>query len=137
MSDDPLIKRLSELKPDGSGLDRDALLFAAGRASARTNRRWLAAAGVLAATQAITLAVVLWPRPLVPLADPIKNDPPIVATDPPAPAPTEPEDAPSPWALRNAIIAAEGKMPSPDAVDLVPSQPPLSVFGPPPADLVN
>ena len=44
---EPLAERLSRFTPDGSGLDRDALLFAAGRASARPNRRWVALAAAL------------------------------------------------------------------------------------------
>ena len=53
-------ERLSRFTPDGTGLDRDALLFAAGRASARPNRGWMAVAGALAASNAVMLAL-LWP----------------------------------------------------------------------------
>ena len=44
------LERLSRFKPDAGGLDRDALLFATGRASARPNRGWVALAALLAAT---------------------------------------------------------------------------------------
>ena len=60
-----LAELLSRFTPDGSALDRDALLFAAGRASVRPGRRWPAVAGALAACQVLTL-VLLWPRPAPP-----------------------------------------------------------------------
>ena len=49
---EPLAERLSRFTPDGAGLDRDSLLFAAGRASARPSRRWQALAAALAASRA-------------------------------------------------------------------------------------
>jgi hypothetical protein len=140
MSDDPLIKRLSQLTPDGSGLDRDALLFAAGRASARLNRRWPALAGALAVPQMVILGVFLWPRAVMdaPVPDPIKVIPAIVAIEPTIPPePAEPSEAPGLWALRERIIAADGKLPLPTPIDLAPSEPPLHIFGPLPAELVN
>ncbi len=60
---DPLVKRLRGFSPDHAALDRDALLFAAGRAAARPSRRWQALAGALAACQLISLTL-LWPRAL-------------------------------------------------------------------------
>lgn len=138
MSDDPLIQRLSQLTPDANGLDRDTLLFAAGRASARPDRRWPALAGALALSQVVILVVVLWPRPAVPVLDPIKTDPPIVAIEPPLPpVPAEAYEPPGLWALREEIIAADGKLPLPTPIDLAPSKPPLHIFGPLPAELVN
>jgi hypothetical protein len=56
---EPLSERLSQFTPDGSTLDRDALLFAAGRASARPNRGWMVAVGALTACQMITLVLLL------------------------------------------------------------------------------
>src|SRR5260370_244631 len=61
------LERLSRFTPDGSGLDRDALLFAAGRASVRPHRGWIVAAGALAACQVLTLAL-LWPRHAPPIS---------------------------------------------------------------------
>jgi hypothetical protein len=58
------IQQLSSFTPNGSGLDRDGLLFAAGRASAGPQRRWLVLCGVLAVSQLFTVAL-LWPRPSV------------------------------------------------------------------------
>ncbi|HEX3146857.1 MAG TPA: hypothetical protein VHR66_02075 [Gemmataceae bacterium] len=53
--------RLNRFTPNAGGLDRDALLFAAGQQAARGSWVWKAIAGVLAATQVVTLWV-LWPR---------------------------------------------------------------------------
>jgi hypothetical protein len=64
---EPIIERLSQFTPDGSSLDRDALLFAAGRASVRPSRGWMAMAGLLAASQVMTLAL-FWLRPAPPAA---------------------------------------------------------------------
>ena len=57
---EPFLERLSRFTPDAGRLDRDALLFAAGRNSARPNRGWMTMAGLLAGTQALSL-VLLWP----------------------------------------------------------------------------
>ena len=62
---EPFLERLSRFTPDAGGLDRDALLFAAGRGSARPNRGWMTLATLLASTQALSL-VLLWPRPTPP-----------------------------------------------------------------------
>ena len=62
---EPSLERLSRFTPDAGGLDRDALLFAAGRSSARPNRGWMALASLLTGTQALSL-VLLWPRPTLP-----------------------------------------------------------------------
>src|SRR3569623_582841 len=58
---EPLVERLSRFTPDAGGLDRDALLFAAGRRSARPNRGWKCLSAVLAGTQLLALAL-LWPH---------------------------------------------------------------------------
>jgi len=57
---DPVTDRLTRFTPNASGLDRDALLFAAGRRSARGSRLWPVAAALLAISQVVTL-VALWP----------------------------------------------------------------------------
>jgi hypothetical protein len=86
---DSLEERLSRFTPDPAGLERDRLLFAAGRASVRPGRRWVAVAGALAASQLLTL-VFLWPRsgpPDIshgPLAGPTVA---ALPTQPPAPLP--------------------------------------------------
>lgn len=55
---EPVIEQLGMLKPSNAGLDRDAMLYAAGRASARPRRIWPTLAGVLAITQCLMLFVI-------------------------------------------------------------------------------
>ena len=62
---EPFLERMSRFTPDAGGLDRDALLFAAGRSSACPNRRWIALSSLLGGAQALTL-VLLWPPPAPP-----------------------------------------------------------------------
>src|SRR5438034_2260927 len=56
---DPLLGKLAQFTPRSSSLDRDALLFAAGKASARKGRGWRFATMALAVSQALTLSVWL------------------------------------------------------------------------------
>lgn len=57
---EPILKVLGQFTPDQGKLDRDALLFAAGKASAKPNRPWINLVGVLLVSQILTL-VLLWP----------------------------------------------------------------------------
>ncbi len=117
---EPIGKRLSRFTPDAGGLDRDALLFAAGRASARPSRRWKAVAGALAASQLLTLAL-LWPH--TPQAAGPAPAPPQVAVQPSPPPPAAPDS----WAV-NWLRAPDGP-PPPAAADFVPDDPPLRASG--------
>src|SRR5437870_974192 len=101
-----LPERLSRFTPDAAGLDRDGLLFAAGRASARPNRRWLAMCGALAACQALTLGVWCWPRTEIPPAS--VPAVPLLANHVPPPV----MEALALWQLREQAIASEGNLPS-------------------------
>jgi hypothetical protein len=59
---DPLLGKLARFQPSAAGIDRDGMLFAAGRASARA-RRWKLLTGLLAVSQAATVcAWFLVPR---------------------------------------------------------------------------
>jgi hypothetical protein len=121
---EPLPERLSRFTPDATGLDRDALLFAAGRASAPPHRGWAVLAGVLAASQVLTLAL-LWSRP-APRAS-------IVATEPPPSRVLELPEAPhlaDPSEVgvltRRLGKAGSDDLPPAGYVDgLVPADPPL------------
>jgi hypothetical protein len=140
MSDDPLTRRLSQFKPDAGVLDRDTLLFAAGRASVRPNRVWPALAGVLAVSQMVILGFFLWPRPTETVPDPIKHTAPTVAVEPTPPVivePSWPDPTPSLWALREQIIASDGKLPMPEPIDLAPSNAAPQRVGPLSAQLLN
>jgi hypothetical protein len=121
-----LTERLSRFTPDGGALDRDAVLFAAGRASARPSRRWVALAGGLAASQLLTL-VLLWPRPVVPDVAPVAESPPTIA-----PAPSEEPDPQPPagslasWALWQQDAGGQIDLPPLRPVaNLRPDAPPL------------
>ena len=63
---EPFLERLSRFTPDAGRLDRDALLFAAGRGSVRPNRGWITLATLLASTQLLSLVLLVaaaLPRP--------------------------------------------------------------------------
>jgi hypothetical protein len=58
LSRDPLVQKLSRFTPASSTVDRDAMLFAAGKASRSGAGKWKVVASVLALTQ--TALLVLW-----------------------------------------------------------------------------
>jgi hypothetical protein len=131
---DPLAERLRRFSPDRAGLDRDALLFAAGRAAARPNRRWQALTALLAACQLISLSL-LWPRSLPPALpmgaqvaeDPITGAPRFMETDSPV----------QPKVLRAGMLTDGADLRPPISIGpLVPDEPPLRVF-PMPAKFWN
>jgi hypothetical protein len=124
---DPLAERLRRFSPDRSGLDRDALLFAAGRAAARPNRRWQALTAMLAACQLISLSL-LWPRSL-PTALPISGAP--VAEDSIIGSPRfVGTDFPDEPGVLRAGMLTDGADVRPPILKgpLVPDEPPLRVF---------
>lgn len=103
---------MSQFTPDGSGIDRDALLFAAGRVSARANRVWIGLTVILALSQTLTLWW-LWPRP-VPV---------------PVPAvPSAPEVIPDESPAYLHVLGRKHLPPQPPCEDLVPDAPPLPAF---------
>jgi hypothetical protein len=136
---EPILERMSRFTPDAGRLDRDALLFAAGRGSARPNRGWMTLAALLASTQVLSL-VLLWPGASLPDGRPGVA----VAVAPlPSPPPTlearAPEDLASPgaWSARQRLLKpTAGDLPD-DTLTLIDSGPPLRVLGPLPASLLN
>ena len=56
---DPLLQKLARFTPASTNIDRDAMLFAAGRAAGSTNRGWKLLAAGLAMSQAGMLVVWL------------------------------------------------------------------------------
>jgi hypothetical protein len=124
MSDDQVISRLSRFTPS-FGLDRDALLFAAGRASAPASRRWRALAGILAVSQLVVLAMLLWPRPLPPSSGPGPALPQAVVVEQ-APLPPSPFQL---WNLRELALETDGNLPPSPSIDWPASaEPPLRVL---------
>jgi hypothetical protein len=136
---DPLIERLGRFTPEAAGLDRNAVLFAAGRASARPNRRWQALAGGLAACQLISVAL-LWPRGAAPANAPsARSETSLTAM--PLPEKPRGSDSAAPsqlWVLRARMASEGGSDLRPPVVHgrLIPDEPPLRAF-PLPEKLLN
>lgn len=122
LTPDPLPETLARFTP--AGIDRDALLFRAGQAAARPPRGWKIAAGVLAVSQAVTLALLIARTP-TPVADVTSRfaapAPPPLGTEPGAEPAPAPHPAPAPW--REPPAAAE-----PDESD-APPPPPVALKG--------
>jgi hypothetical protein len=134
---EPFLERLSRFTPDAGGLDRDALLFAAGRGSVRPNRGWITLATLLASTQVLSL-VLLWPHPTPPASRlTVAN-----ATVPMPSAAFEPRTSealtsPGAWSARHNLLESETDNLPGDTVTLIDSGPPLKVLGPLPPSLLN
>jgi hypothetical protein len=131
---EPLSERLSRLTPDGSGLDRDGLLFEAGRLAARPNRWWQALAATLAVAQVLTL-VLLWPRAAPPPSGPVVLPTPATPVEPPyAPAPQDSELL----MLNQRLLdgKTDSLLPPVSIERLAPNEPPLHVFTAP-SSLMN
>jgi hypothetical protein len=130
---EPILERLSRFTPDAGGLERDALLFAAGRASVRPNRGWMTLASLLAGTQALSLAL-LWPHSSPPVGKPT-----VSIADVPAPsaAPGPPasgaSDDPGLWSARHGLLRPEAVDRPAGDVTFIESEPPLRAFPPPPS----
>lgn len=113
--------RLARFTPSAGGLDRDALLFAAGRRSARASRLWPLATALLVVSQAATL-VALWPREqatpvIVPTAAPARP------TSEFALPPVSPE--PDLWSAGSRFEVVQGSVPV-GAAEFVSAGPPLT-----------
>jgi len=131
------LERLSRFTPNAGGLDRDALLFAAGRSSARPNRGWMTLASLLAGTQVLSL-VLLWPHPTPPAASFSVR----VATVPEPPATFDPRTSeawanPGLWTARHSLLESETEDRSVGDVTFIDSGPPLRAFGALPPSLRN
>jgi hypothetical protein len=127
---EPFLERLSRFTPDAGSVDRDALLFATGRASARPNRGWMVLAAALAAMQAVSL-VALWPHPAptgagAPMQ--IANAPPMVAP------PSVLHNSEQLSARLNLELEPQER---PDTGTFVDSGPPLRAYGSPPSSILN
>jgi len=121
---EPLAEHLSRFTPDGSGLDRDGLLFAAGRASVRPRRRWPILAGLLTLSQTLTL-FFLWPH--TPTPEPNRMIETSRAADP-LDVPLAAAGDPEPSSLRHLTGELDAPQPPSDK-PMVPPDPPLHAFG--------
>jgi hypothetical protein len=130
---EPFLERLSRFTPDAGSVDRDALLFATGRASARPNRGWITLAAVLAGTQALSLAL-LWPH-----ATPPGAHSPVQIANAPSVAPGPPASG----ILANpGLLAARHSLESdredqPETGTFIDGGPPLRAYGSLPPSILN
>lgn len=113
---DPLTRTLSRFTPEG-GVDRDTLMYQAGRASVPSPVRWKALAAMLALGQALTLLALL-ARPDAPEAE-ASPDPTIV------PSPAMPAGG---WMARHGLPEAYELPPLGRETNLVADNPPLRVY---------
>ncbi len=136
---EPFLERLSRFTPNAGGLDRDALLFAAGRGSARPNRGWITLAALLANTQILSL-VLLWTRPNLPEGQLTVAVAVAPVPSPPATGDSRASEAlasPGTWSRRHSLLEPlTDKLPD-RTVTLIDSGPPLKVLGPLPTSLLN
>jgi hypothetical protein len=116
MSED-VTEKLGRFSP--KAVDRDAMLFEAGRASAKPSRFWKVATFGLLLSQSLTLGLWLWPR-----------SSPTLPTTPPKVSPTILDDTPPPPPDPYSILALSR---NPDTVSTGvtspgPSRTPLTAF---------
>ena len=132
---EPLAEHLSRFTPDATGLERDALLFAAGRASVPSNRTWQALAGALTLSQVLTL-VCLWPHTPPPAQS---SAPSVVELPATVLRRDETGHGPGPDGIWRAGMLSMGlDQPKPIGEEqMVPPSPPLRAFGTPPASILN
>jgi hypothetical protein len=108
-----LAQRLAALRPDPGPVNRDRLLFEAGRRSARSGRLWPAASVFLALTCA-ALTVRLWQ--MEPVVVTVLVPAPAGAVPTPPPPPSPPESLPAP--VEEVVRAPEEEAPEADGGDL-------------------
>jgi hypothetical protein len=114
-------ERLSQFTPDPGNLDRDQLIFEAGRRSVPPPRGWQTLAGLLCVAQVLTL-VFYWPRALPP-TEPAQGPPSLPTVIEPS---SPPSTRPDLWLLSNQL--REGTLPPPSDEPLAPDPPPLRVL---------
>ena len=133
---EPFLERLSRFTPDAGSLERDALLFAAGRGSARPNRMWVTLAAMLASTQVLSL-VLLWPQPM----SRIGGSSSFTATRPTPGSATEATTTEVPadrglWTVHQDLSESELEERPDSTVTLIDTEPPLRAFAPPPSSIL-
>jgi len=126
---DPLLQNLARFTPASAGIDRYAMLFAAGRASAPKAYGWKLAAAALALAQVVTLAV--WFAGSRSEATAQLALPPVVEQAPDVPdSPVSPALEPLPAASYGSLVRRwerDGLPPPAPVADPVPARPTLSI----------
>jgi hypothetical protein len=132
----PFTQSLANVPPHPGQLDRDALLFAAGRASVRRGAWWAATTAALAALSTV-LAVVLVARPpTVVEVERIVHVPTPAPHDAPPPDSAGPRDEPTSTVPSPALVWGSGlrQRVLGDGVGELPQAPWASQSSPPSAD---
>jgi hypothetical protein len=124
---EPFLERLNRFSPDAGRLNRDELLFAAGRSSARPGRGWKMLASALAATQALSLVLLLPPARSLPtgltvIQATVPAEAPAVENGPVA------VDHRSVWLARRNLAELEPEKRPDGDLNLIESGPPLRAF---------
>lgn len=118
MTPDPVYDRLAQFTP-ASGLDPAAVLFAAGRASARTPRGWKLAVAGLVLTNLAAVGAIVFLRP-EPIAVPLPAPAPAGVPEP-AGAEEPPIESPTPGVLTRGTDLDD--WPRPTTFDFPPDYP--------------
>src|SRR5690242_6291813 len=117
---DPVTDQLARFTPSAPGLDRDALLFAAGRRAARGPWLWKVVTALLAVSQVVTL-VVLWPTSTAVV---VPGPSPAAVSPAAEPEPPPPSAAPDVWTAGTGPDVLQRSGPF-VPVQFAPSGPPL------------
>ncbi|HJZ56376.1 MAG TPA: hypothetical protein VKE74_15535 [Gemmataceae bacterium] len=133
LTPDPVFDRLARFTPDDSALDAAAILFRAGKASARTPRRWkLAVTGLLSTNIAVVGLLIFGKRTSEPTPAPEPVAVPLIVPVPvevssPAPSPG-PSGSPSLWSVGALMGTTDpDQLPKPEPViNLAPADTPLT-----------
>lgn len=125
LSRDPLVHKLARFTPTSAAIDRDAMLFAAGRASAPGPVKWKLLAGLFGLTQLVTIAFLVTTSGAGGFREHIDA----IATSPPSPQTSgEGEALPSLSYLDLMNHWRSGDLPRPEAIsDNTPPLPDLSI----------
>jgi hypothetical protein len=126
---DPVIGKLAKFTPDGSALDPAELLFAAGRASARTHWFWkVAVGGLLVANFVCVGFLVLRSQEAMPEAHIIPVAVPVVLQQQEVPAAPPVPSTDDPWSYRSLLSAGDPeRFPKPEPMtEPVPAVHPLT-----------
>jgi hypothetical protein len=131
------LDRLTRFTPDAGKLNRDELLFEAGRRSAPSNRAWKTAAFALAVTQCLSLVLLLpGSRSMHSVHSVVQNDGPASSSplDGLRPAPSAIDGS---WSLRTGPRDVDAEAHVSDNVTLIESGESLRAFLRPPDSLLN
>jgi hypothetical protein len=131
------LERLNRFTPDAGKLNRDELLFEAGRRSTRPSGAWKAAASVLAVTQCLSLALLLPGSRPVNLVHSVVLDQGPVSSSPIDQVHLAPPAIDGAWSLRSGPTDVDAERHSSGNVTLIESGQSLRAFLRPPDSLLN